>query len=84
MRVTAPKSASRSFGGDLLRVVQQGQRPNAVTAQRRVVEQDAGNDERAGERSATGLIRTRDEAHTEPPVVREKTLAARTSHASRR
>jgi hypothetical protein len=37
------------FRRDLLRVVQLRERPNAVVAQRLVVEQDAGDDERAGE-----------------------------------
>lgn len=52
-----------------------------MTAEGRVVEQNAGDHERAGERSATRLVRTRDEAHTESSVVPEKTLAARQSHA---
>ena len=38
-----------ALGRDLLRVVQLRERPNAVVAQRVVVEQDAGDDERAGE-----------------------------------
>ena len=37
------------LGRDLLRVVQLRKRPNAMVAQRVVVEQDAGDDERAGE-----------------------------------
>jgi hypothetical protein len=34
---------------DLLRVVQLRERPNAMVAERVVVEEDAGNDERAGQ-----------------------------------
>ena len=37
------------LGRDLLRVVQLGERPDAMVAQRVVVEENAGNDERAGE-----------------------------------
>jgi hypothetical protein len=37
------------LGRDLLRVVQLRKRTNAMVAQRVVVEQDAGDDERAGE-----------------------------------
>ena len=37
------------LGRDLLRVVQLCERPNAMVAQRVVVEKDAGDDERAGE-----------------------------------
>src|SRR5262249_33562060 len=41
----------------LLRVVEEGERPDAVLAERAVVEQNAGNDERACERSASSLVR---------------------------
>ena len=40
----------------LLRVVQAGQRADAVVAQARVVEQDAGDDQRPGERPPPGLV----------------------------
>ncbi len=48
-------------GVDLLRVVQQRERPDAVAAQCGVVEQHARDDQRPGERPATGLVGARDE-----------------------
>jgi hypothetical protein len=53
-----------------------------MTPQRLVVEEDAGHDERACERAPSGLVRTRDEAHAEPPIVGKKPLAGGPSHAA--
>ena len=60
---------------ELLRVVQRRQRPNARAAQQLVVEKDSGDDERACERAATGLVRSRDEAHAELAIDAEEALA---------
>ncbi len=65
---------------DLLGVVQEGKRANAVSAQRPVVEQHAGDDEGAGERAAARLVRARDEADAEPTVVSKQALAGRERH----
>ena len=62
-------------GRHLLRVVQERERPDAVVAQARVVEQHSGDDERTGERAAAGLVRSRDEARPEPAVEPEQLLA---------
>ena len=51
------------------------ERPDAVFAQARVVEQHSGDDERAGERAAAGLVRSRDEPRAELPVEPEQLLA---------
>jgi hypothetical protein len=69
-------------GCDLLRVVECCQRPNAVAPESGVVEEHTRDDERAGERSPACLVRAGDETYAESPVVREETLAARTSHAA--
>ena len=68
--------------GDLLRVVEGGQRPHARPAQHLVVEQDTGDDERPGERSAPCLVGARDEANTQLAIESEETLAARSRHAA--
>jgi hypothetical protein len=47
-REHGPEERLPVLGADLLRVVQMGQRANAVVAQRLVVEKDACDDERAG------------------------------------
>ena len=60
---------------DLLRVVQQRERTHAVVAQRGVVEEHAGDDERACERSASRLVGARDEPHAEIAVVAKELLA---------
>src|SRR5713226_1797516 len=59
---------------DLLRVVQQGERPHAVVAQALVVEQHTGDDERPGERTTARLVRTGDEADAETAVEAEEPL----------
>ena len=43
-----------------------------MVAQQIEVEQHARDDERPGERPATGLVGAGDEAHAEPPVEREE------------
>ena len=58
----------------LLRVVQVGQRPDPVLLQARVVEQHAGDDERPGERAATGLVGACDEAGAELSVELQEPL----------
>ena len=60
---------------DLLRVVQQRQRTHPVALQELVVEQHAGDDERPGERAASGLVGACDEPGAEPAVVLEEALA---------
>jgi hypothetical protein len=66
----------------LLGVVQRRQWTNTRAAQRLVVEEDSGDDEWAGERSPSGLVRSGDESNTEPPIEREETLAGGSSHAA--
>ena len=61
---------------DLLRVIEETERANAVVAQALVVEQHAGRDERPGEAAAPGLVRARHEADAESAVEGEE-LAAR-------
>jgi len=68
---------------DLLGVVQAGERADAVAAERPVVEQDARDDERAGERAASRLVRAGDEPRTEAPVVPKKPLTRRERHRVR-
>ena len=70
-------------GRHLLRVVQRGEPPDARAAKELVVEQDAGDDERPGERASPGLVRARDEADAETPVVCEKPLAGWTEPRGR-
>ena len=60
---------------DLLRVVQERERADAVVAQAVVVEQHARDDERPGERPAAGLVRTRDQPAAEVAVVAEQPLS---------
>ena len=60
---------------DLLRVVQERQRPDAVVAQAVVVEQHARDDERPGERPAARFVRSRDEPAAEVAVVAEQPLS---------
>ena len=64
----------------LLRVVQAGERPDAWSCRQRVVEQDACDEERAGERAAAGLVGARDEARAELAVVLEELPAGATRH----
>ncbi len=80
---TARKSSSRSSGATCFESFRLRERPDAMVAQARVVEQDAGDDERAGERAASGLVGARDEPRAEPPVEAEEPLTAATRHAPR-
>ena len=80
---TAWKSSSRSSWPHLLGVVQPRERPYPSAAQRLVVEEHAGDDERACERAASRLVRARDVADAEAPIVCEKPLAARSRHRPR-
>ena len=75
-----PEEHLAHLGLDLLRVVQQGERPRSMAVQRCVVEQDAGDDERARQRSPARLVGTGDEAHAEPAVVAEEPLSGRGAH----
>ena len=59
---------------DLLRIIQLRERPNAMVAQRVVVEKNAGNNERAGERAAACLVSPGDEASAEPSVELQQPL----------
>jgi hypothetical protein len=59
-----------SAGGQLLGVVQQRQRPDAMVAQAVVVEQDARDDERPGKGAAAGFVGSRYEARAEAAVKR--------------
>jgi hypothetical protein len=70
------------LGRDLLRVVQRRERTDARAAKLRVVQEHARDDERAGEGAATCFVGTRDEAHSELPVVGKEALAARARHAA--
>ena len=58
----------------LLRVVQARERAYPMVAQRRVVEQDARDDEGAGERAAPRLVRPRDPARAQAAVEAEEAL----------
>ena len=55
-------------GADLLRVVQLRKRPNAMIAKRFVIEDNARDDERPGERASAGLVSPGDVASAEPSV----------------
>jgi hypothetical protein len=68
--------------GDLLRVVQRRQPTHPGAAQQPVVEEDAGDDERPRERASARLVRARDVADAEAPVVSEEPLAGGPSHAA--
>ena len=63
------------FRVDLLRVVQQGKRTDAVVAQPLVVEKDARDHERAGQWASPRLVSARHEAGAEAPVEREQPRA---------
>jgi hypothetical protein len=67
---------------DLLRVVQEGERPDGMVAQPRVVEENAGDDQRTREASASGLVCSGDVSDSELPVEGEE-LAAGPTHAER-
>ena len=65
--------------GELLRVVQDRERPHLVVAQDVVVEEDGRGHERPGETSAPGLVGPGDEARPEPAIEIEE-LPARLAH----
>jgi hypothetical protein len=54
--------------GALLRVVEESERADAVIAQRAVVEEDAGDDERACERPASRLVGPGDEPRAKASI----------------
>src|SRR5581483_3839946 len=58
---------------ELLRVVQDGERTDAVVAEALVVEQDARHDEGPGERAASGLVGSGDVARAKRAVEAEET-----------
>ena len=64
----------------LLRVVQERERADAVVAQPRVVEQDARDEQRPGERPPARLVGAGDEARAEPTVELEKLPAGASRH----
>jgi hypothetical protein len=66
----------------LLRVVQRREAPDPRAAERSIVEEDTGDDERPGKRAPTGLVGTRHEAHIELAIEPEESLAAGSSHAA--
>src|SRR5919106_423494 len=68
---------------ELLRVVQVAERADAVAVQGGIVEEDARDDEGAGERAAPGLVGTRDEADAELSIVCEEPLAWWSGHPPR-
>ena len=70
------------LGLDLLRVVEEREGARPVAVQELVVEEDAGDDERAGERAPAGLVRAGDEADAEPAVVAKEPLADGSGHAA--
>ncbi len=62
------------FRAHLLRVVQKGERPDAVVSEELVVQKDAGDYERTGERAAPGLVSAGDEASAELSVEPQQPL----------
>ena len=70
-------------GIDLFRVVEPRERPHPAVAQRGVVEEDACDDERAGEGASARLVRTGDEARLEATIESEQALARGERHAPR-
>jgi hypothetical protein len=67
--------------GALLRVVQERKWPHAVVAQAAVVEEDAGDDERPGERPPARLVRSRHEPRAQTAVEAKQPLAGPARHA---
>src|SRR5581483_11399072 len=59
----------------LLRVVEEGERTDAVLAKRAVVEQHARDDERARERPSPRLVGTGNEPRPEPAIESQQLLA---------
>ena len=70
------------LGRDLLGVVQPGEWTNPRPAKQLVVEEHAGYDERAGEGASSRLVRARDVANAEAPIMCEKPLATRSRHVA--
>jgi hypothetical protein len=64
---------------DLLRVVQEPERTDAVVAQAFIVEEDGRSDERAGKTSSTCLVGAGEKADPEAPIEGEK-FPSRTAH----
>ena len=64
---------------DLLRVVQEAERTDAVVTQAFIVEEDGRSDEGAGETSSTCLVGSGEKADTEAPIEGEK-LPSRMAH----
>src|SRR5207253_2570564 len=60
---------------DLLRVVQLRERTHTMVAQVFVIEEDACDDERPGERASAGLVSACDVASAEPSVEPQQPLA---------
>ena len=65
----------------LLRVVQETERPDAMVAQRTVVEKNARYDERSGQRAAPCLVDTGDETSAEASIEAQELLAGPFLHA---
>ena len=68
------KELGPALGIDLLRVVQQRERANAMVAQRSVVEQHARDDQRPGQRAASCLVSPGDEPCAEAAVEAKESL----------
>jgi hypothetical protein len=66
--------------GDLLRVVQQPERTDAVIAEAGVVEQHAGDDQRTGQGAPAGLVSTGDVAGAELAVEAKELLSGANGH----
>src|SRR5207302_2248219 len=62
-------------GRALLRIVEEAQRTHLVVSQAAVVEQNPGDDQRTGERTAPGLVSSGDPACSEPAVELQELLA---------
>jgi hypothetical protein len=65
-----PKQHLPRRGGQLLRIVEQRERANAMVAEAGVVEQDARDDERSSERASARLVRPCDKPRPEATVKR--------------
>ena len=71
-----------ALGRALLRVVEEAERPDAMVAQRAVVEQDARHDQRPGERAAPRLVRAGDETCAEASIEAQELLAGPLLHGA--
>ena len=67
----------------LLGIVELGQRPYTMTAERGIVEQNARDDERTGERPSSCLVGPGNEPGAQAPVETKEPLAGRQGHRSR-